>query len=174
MTILAGLLLPLTFWLCWWQGWPLWLSGIVLLPLAWRRQGIAGMAGWLGPCAAALGALALLCRTTWSLLFYPVLVNLVFLIVFAISLRRQQSIVEVIARRIDPDLPQEGIHYTRQVTKVWCLFFIVNGAIALWTTTRSPEIWALYNGLIAYLLMGLLFGAEWLVRRRIIGRLTKT
>ena len=35
---------------------------------------------------------------------------------------------------------------------------------ALWMSDRA---WALYNGLIAYVLIGLLFGAEWLVRQRV-------
>ncbi len=165
IAILSGLLLPLTLWLCWWQNWPMWLAGAVLLPLAWQRRNLLG---WLGPCAAAMGALALICRSVWSLLFYPVLVNLAFLIVFAVSLRREQSIIETFARRLDPDLPPEGVRYTRRVTKAWCVFFIVNGSIALWTTGQSPEIWALYNGLIAYLLMGLMFGGEWLTRRRFL------
>ena len=35
---------------------------------------------------------------------------------------------------------------------------------ALWTSDRT---WALYPGLIAYGLIGLLFGGEWLVRQRV-------
>jgi uncharacterized membrane protein len=35
---------------------------------------------------------------------------------------------------------------------------------SLWAST---EVWALYNGLIAYLLMALLFAGEWLVRQRV-------
>jgi uncharacterized membrane protein len=30
----------------------------------------------------------------------------------------------------------------------------------------SEALWSLYTGVIAYGLMGLLFGGEWLVRRR--------
>lgn len=45
------------------------------------------------------------------------------------------------------------------------LFFLVNGAIALFTALYSSDkIWALYNGLISYGLMGMLFVGEWLVR----------
>jgi uncharacterized membrane protein len=51
------------------------------------------------------------------------------------------------------------------VTQVWCWFFSVNGAIALATALwASPAIWTLYNGLIAYLVMGLLFAGEYVVR----------
>ena len=40
-------------------------------------------------------------------------------------------------------------------------------ATALWA---SDKTWALYNGLIAYLLMGALFAGEWLVRGRVRAR----
>jgi uncharacterized membrane protein len=44
-------------------------------------------------------------------------------------------------------------------------FFGINGAIALATALwASAAFWSLYNGLIAYMLMGLLFAGEYLVR----------
>jgi acyl-coenzyme A synthetase/AMP-(fatty) acid ligase/3-hydroxymyristoyl/3-hydroxydecanoyl-(acyl carrier protein) dehydratase len=55
--------------------------------------------------------------------------------------------------------------YCRTVTVLWCLFFVVNGGIAAFTVFRSSEaVWALYNGGISYILIGILFGAELLVR----------
>ena len=90
------------------------------------------------------------------------------LVVFATSLVFPPSAVERIARLTEPDLPPAGVAYTRRVTQVWCGFFIFNGALALVTALRmSDRAWALYNGLIAYGLIGLLFGAEWLVRQRV-------
>ncbi len=57
--------------------------------------------------------------------------------------------------------------YTRRVTQVWCGFFVLNGGLALCTALWASDAgWALYNGLVAYVLMGLLFAGEWLVRRR--------
>jgi uncharacterized membrane protein len=48
------------------------------------------------------------------------------------------------------------------------LFFSLNGAIAAWTATlQNLEVWALYNGAIAYLLIGAGIVAERLVRRRV-------
>jgi uncharacterized membrane protein len=50
-------------------------------------------------------------------------------------------------------------------------FFVINGTIAAALTLWAPLAWwTLYNGLIAYLLMGLLFAGEWLVRQRVRGR----
>jgi uncharacterized membrane protein len=44
---------------------------------------------------------------------------------------------------------------------------MLNGSMALITALWSSfEVWSLYNGLIAYVLMGLLFGGEYWVRQR--------
>ena len=89
------------------------------------------------------------------------------LAIFSWSLLSPPSLIERLARIQHPDLPPEGIIYTRRVTQVWCGFFIVNGGIALATALWSSfEVWSLYNGLIAYLLMGILLGGEYIVRMK--------
>jgi uncharacterized membrane protein len=102
-----------------------------------------------------------------ALRLYPVLVNAGMLELFAWSLHSPPSLVERLARLQHPDLPPEGVRYTKRVTLVWCLFFIINGGIALITALwGSMAVWTLYNGLIAYLLMGILFAGEYIVRKR--------
>ncbi len=104
-------------------------------------------------------------------LFSPVAMNAGLLLVFGHSLISPPSVIEQIARVMEPDLPDSAIPYTRAVTGVWCGFFVVNGAIALYTALYSSlAVWTLYNGLIAYLLMGTLFVIEYLVRRRVRDR----
>lgn len=98
--------------------------------------------------------------------FYPVFMNAAMLAAFAASLFRGPSMIERLARIAEPDLPEAGVRYTRKVTMVWCLFLLLNGLVALWTALyASFETWTLYNGFIAYLLMGALFGGEFLVRK---------
>ncbi|MGU3415325.1 hypothetical protein ACLBW0_16320 [Enterobacteriaceae bacterium C34A] len=105
------------------------------------------------------------------LLFYPVVVNLVMLAVFGGSLWSAMPLVERLARLREPNLPPEGVRYTRQVTRIWCLFFIVNGSVALFTALYGDmRLWTAWNGVIAYLLMGSLMAGEWLVRRRLMKR----
>lgn len=102
-----------------------------------------------------------------SLRFYPVLMSLAFFLIFFTSLKYPPSIVERIARLQHPNLPLQGIKYTYKVTQVWCVFFFINGLIATATALWSSFAWwSLYNGLISYLLMGLLMGVEYLVRIR--------
>lgn len=102
------------------------------------------------------------------LLSYPVLMNAGFLCLFLYTLMFPPTIVEQIARFQDPDLPEAGVCYTRQVTKVWCGFFLINGLIAAWTVWYgNRQIWGLYNGLISYLLTGLLMLIEYCIRCRV-------
>jgi uncharacterized membrane protein len=111
---------------------------------------------------------------TWGhqlgLKFYPAMVNLGFLILFAGSLISPPSFVERLARIREPDLSPEGVVYTLKVTWMWSGFFLINGSIAAFTALwASTELWTLYNGFIAYLLIGILAGGEWIVRRRVMG-----
>lgn len=96
--------------------------------------------------------------------FTPVLINLNFFILFAMSIFNPPTMIERFARIRFKDLPPEAIPYCRKVTFIWMAFFVVNGSIALWTVSQDFRVWTLYNGIIAYILMGILFGAEFIYR----------
>lgn len=109
-------------------------------------------------------AVAIIDSTAW-LRAYPVLINAMLFAVFSISLRRGPPIIERLARLRHPDLPLEGVRYTRRVTQVWTGFFLINGAIAAALALWAPwSWWTAYNGGISYALMGLLMAGEWLLR----------
>jgi uncharacterized membrane protein len=168
----ATLLYPLVVFLSLGHLEPRWVA-LALLALAALRLRAAQHAVWrIAAVAAAVLALCTLAgNAALPLKLYPVLVNAVLLAVFGFSLWRPPSVIERIARMTQPDLPPQGVAYTRQVTRVWCGFFVVNGALAAATALwASDAVWALYNGLIAYGLMGTLFAAEWLVRQRVMKR----
>lgn len=100
-----------------------------------------------------------------GLLLYPVIVNSVFFTIFYYSLFTKTSIIERLARIQEPDLPPSGIRYTRKVTQAWCLFFIFNGSMALYTALYCDmKVWSLYNGMIAYILIAILFLGELPIR----------
>lgn len=149
-----------------------WLAGaLVLLALAraWSsRQGF-----WV---LVAVGAAVLALASWWqgnaqAVKLYPVLVNVVLLAVFSWSLRRPPSVVERLARLQQPELPAAAVVYTARVTALWCGFFVLNGTVAAYTALYSSDaIWALYNGLLAYVAMGVLMAGEWLVRQRVQAR----
>ncbi len=118
--------------------------------------------------AIVLAALTALTRAAWPLKLYPVIISATMLAVFAYSLVNPPSVIERLARLTDPNLPPHAVAYTRRVTQVWCGFFAFNGTVALITALwANDHIWALYNGLISYGLMGVLFAGEWLLRQRV-------
>jgi uncharacterized membrane protein len=149
---------------------PRWLA-FLLLGLALARLATSREKFWWA-AAAATAALALatfLANAALPLKLYPVIVSGLLLALFAASLVHPPTAVERLARLSVPDLPPKAVAYTRKVTWVWCAFFALNGALAAATALWSSDAaWALYNGLIAYGLIGVLFGAEWLVRRRVM------
>ena len=100
--------------------------------------------------------------------WYPVLISLALLGLFAGSLCSGMPIIERLARLSEPELPPAAVRYTRQVTWVWVGYFVINAGIASGLALWAPlSWWTLYTGLIAYLLMGLLFAGEWLIRQRV-------
>ncbi|HEZ2311327.1 TPA: hypothetical protein WHR96_000813 [Neisseria meningitidis] len=114
-------------------------------------------------------AAVLVFRRHDSMYWYPVLVNLMMLAVFGGSLFAGQTVIEKLARLQQPDLPEKAVHYTRRVTQVWCVFFIINGTLAaLLVRLGRYDWWAVYTGVIAYVLMGMLFAGEWLYRKLVL------
>lgn len=95
----------------------------------------------------------------------PVLINGALLITFALSLRGE-TIIERFAKMQHPEgLSAEQIAHCRQVTWVWCAFFVANaGAAGLLALYAPMSWWAAYTGGIAYALMGLMFAGEYVVR----------
>ena len=149
------------------------LAGVMGLKLITTLK--ARAAGPLVRVGLVLAALALgLCLLSLAfsaigfMFYYPVAVNLIMLAVFASSLRGEQSIVERLARLQDPELSPRGVRYTRNVTKAWCVFFVLNGAIAAVTAIIGDlKLWTWWNGLLSYGAMGLMFGGEYLLRCRL-------
>lgn len=169
LTAALTLVYPLAIWLGHGRIEPRWLAGLLLLTLATRLPSLKISAGarWTAAAGLALAGLAVAANAVLPLKLYPVLVNAALLAAFGASLVSGMPMVERLARLREPDLPAQAVAYTRRVTQAWCVFFVVNGAIALGTALFAPEaIWSLYTGVVSYVLMGLMFGGEYLLRMR--------
>ncbi|WP_107688354.1 COG4648 family protein [Neisseria wadsworthii] len=118
---------------------------------------------------AAFFAVVIVFRRPDSMYWYPVAVSLLMLAVFGASLFAEQTLIERLARLQNPDLPPEGVRYTRRVTQIWCGFFIFNAATAgLLALSGRYHWWAVYTGMVSYILMGVLFAGEWLYRKAVL------
>jgi uncharacterized membrane protein len=144
----------------------------LLLGALWLARIFSGKQTQLSRTVAAAALLFCLVlglmREPALLRWYPVLISLALLGLFAGSLCSGMPIAERLARLSEPELPATAVRYTRRVTWVWVGYFIVNACIASGLALWAPlSWWTLYTGLIAYLLMGLLFAGEWLVRQQV-------
>ena len=152
---------------------PLWFA-LFLVLLVGLRLSVWPSEKKLGFCWITV-ALVVLCITyatgsSIGLYLYPVLVSLLFFMVFFISLYRPPPIVERIARRIHTNLSPAAIQYTRTVNKVWCTFFFLNAICSYFSLQISEQWWLLYNGFISYCFMGVLFTSEYVVRQHVMRR----
>ena len=167
LAVLITLLFPLALWLGEGRVAPSVLAALLLLAGLARLPTSAPNAltrYWAG-ATILLAIIAFWSGELLPLRFYPVLVNAAFLTVFAYSLIAPPSIIEQFARLHERNFPPAAIAYTRRVTQVWCVFFTINSAIALYTALfASMAQWSFYNGFLAYLLMGLLFTGEYCAR----------
>jgi uncharacterized membrane protein len=101
---------------------------------------------------------------------YPVMADIAYVLICATSLFIPPPIafyfVDIIDKTIKNAFTKERFErYCRDATIVWCIFFVVDGIIAVVTTffIEDEIIWGIYNGGITYIGMGLIFACEYIV-----------
>ncbi len=123
-------------------------------------------------CAAiAIAAVVWLLNSETLLVLFPVVMSAVMFIVFLHSIIQPPTLPARMAMKVHGELSEHVIRYTNGVTWFWLGFFLINGSIACYTAFfASREIWTLYNGLLSYIFMGVLFGGELLYRNLVFKR----
>nr|WP_254699932.1 hypothetical protein [Trinickia violacea] len=147
--------------------------GVALLALLWLQRwiGAGSVASMLrrltaldwGVAAVLSCACAAIALTGSELLLrlYPTLVNAGLLAAFAATLNGGPTMIEKFARLRHPELSARQVQHTRRVTLVWCAFFAANGAVSAYLALCGARAaWALYNGVVAYLMIGALIAVE--------------
>lgn len=145
------------------------LLGLLLPGLLFRLRSAPPGQLWavlkLPAAVVALVLAAALFNDSRFVLALPVLINVVLLAGFGGSLR-STPMVERFARLQKADLAPAQVRYCRRVTQVWCVFFACNALLSLFLACfASLATWALYTGLIAYVLIGALGASEYVVRK---------
>jgi len=127
---------------------------------AWNRRDVRRVMMPVSLVAAVLAVAAIL-NDGRAFLFVPALVNGALLIGFGRSLVRGPSMIETYARLRHPEMPASRAPYLRTLTGMWCVVFAVNLTISLLLALYGTlEAWTLYNGILAYALIGSLLAAE--------------
>lgn len=119
---------------------------------------------------------------------YSVVINATLLLVFGSTLFLKPNIIFRFATLADKSIAGSSYEnqvklYCRNVTIVWCCFFILNGTASALTTfaeqlfglsaENARRVWALYNGGISYALMGTLFLVEYIIRKVVDAKMIK-
>lgn len=124
---------------------------------------------------ALLGA-ALLLHQQMLAVLPSIVLNLMLASVFAVTLRSGQTplivriaeygtlegAVEGKASALTP----EFVRYLRALTRAWMIFFVAMAAMSLVLMLYAPfEWWSLFVNVLMWPLIGIMFAAEWVVRR---------
>lgn len=136
----------------------------------------------------AAGLFCFITGKEYFLKIYSVVINITLLFVFASTLFMPPNIIFRFATLADKSIKgssyEEKVRaYCRNVTIVWCVFFVLNGTAAFCTTfadrifgldeQAARKVWAVYNGGISYVLMGTLFVVEFIVRKVVDSKMIK-
>jgi len=115
---------------------------------------------------AAIIVFSMIFNSDLMLRLVPAGISIAILSSFGLSLFSDKPLVERFARIKKPDLPGAEVAYCRTVTWVWTVFLFFNTLAVLYVAIfASREVWALYCGLVGYVLIGLLFSIEYVIRR---------
>ena len=146
--------------------------GLVIAVLVIAGVIVRGRGKFATVASPAVGVLALVALSAVLedqrfILAMPALINLVLLITFGRTLTRDRMpMIERFARLQTDVLNDDQLGHCRAWTTLWCGFFFVNGLAAAVLAVFAPIAWwTLYTGLIAYVLMGLMFAVEFVIRR---------
>jgi uncharacterized membrane protein len=105
--------------------------------------------------------------TLYVLYLPPVIIPLLLWTVFFRSLLPGETpLTTQIGESVHGPFSPEMRHYSRQVTVLWAVFFVLMaGWSALLPFLASDKIWSLFTSFINYLLVGMLFVAEYFHRK---------
>ena len=116
-------------------------------------------------CILLLGAGLIIFNDNIFLKLYPVLMNSGICLMFALSLRGI-PLVERFAKKMGYILDAKQKEYARCATFAWAVFMFCMTIVSFITVFLSDEIWVMFNGLISYILIAIMIGIEFIVRKR--------
>ncbi len=99
------------------------------------------------------------------LMILPSATQATFGLAFLRSLKTT-PMIETFARMVKPELGPGELSHCRQWTRVWGVYLLALAAVGLVLAEwASLEIWTAYVGVASYVLVGLLFAVEYVVRK---------
>ena len=116
--------------------------------------------------AALLGAAVLSHQQVLAAL-PSIALNLMLASFFGVTLRQGDTpLIVRIAEFDDGVLTPQFARYLRALTQAWATFFVTMAGLSLVLVLYAPfEWWSLFVNVLMWPLMGVMFAAEWMVRR---------
>jgi uncharacterized membrane protein/acyl-CoA synthetase (AMP-forming)/AMP-acid ligase II len=140
-------------------------------PKKGERRGVSFV--WSSLLLFGVGVLCFITNSALILKFYPLLMNALFLAAFGVTCFFPPNMIFRFAtmqdKTIKGSLSEKRVEtYCRKVTLAWCGFFVLNGSVAAWTIFFGSDAqWSVYNGGISYILIGVFFMGELVVRKMV-------
>ena len=132
---------------------------------------------WIYALLAALGALNIVTHSVYALFLPPVLVNLGLMLFFITTLRASRiPIIERLMRLGTRNaLGAELRAYARRLTWIWAAYFLAVAALSLLLAWRaSLETWSLFTNVVNFIVMAVMFAAQYLYQRQRFGPAAQT
>jgi len=116
---------------------------------------------------------------------YPVLANFSYTVIFLTTVIYPPTLAFDIALLIDKSVKNSAAEkpmeiFCRKASIVWCVFFSVDTLLAIITLfiypddpEKSMNIWGLYNGLVTYLIIAVIFVSQLIKGKMIIKKFRK-
>lgn len=96
---------------------------------------------------------------------YPSIMNFGICLAFLTSLHKK-PLITYFAEKMHYEITHDVARYTRKATAAWGIFMLFNTIVSFSTIFISDRVWAVYNGFVSYILIGLMFLIELLCRRK--------
>ncbi|MGR9072359.1 MAG: hypothetical protein ACU833_04750 [Gammaproteobacteria bacterium] len=95
----------------------------------------------------------------------PVIIQLTFMFFFGKTLLKGRPLIERFVRLEFPVFPPGISEYCRQLTVMWTGFFAFNAVMCAALAVWAPDFWwAVYNGVLIFVLTGVLMVGEYVYR----------
>ncbi len=103
-----------------------------------------------------------------ELKLYPVIMNFCIFLIFFSSLFDKETVIQKFARISEGggELHPKTKAYTKNLTYIWCIYLLIQFFASVATLFLSDKIWMIFNGCVSYILLGLFFAIEYIVRIR--------
>ena len=100
----------------------------------------------------------------------PLTVNGVLLWFFASTLFSGRTpLITLFASLMREDMPPAVLVYTRRATIAWSVYFLLMFILSLLLALYAPiEMWSFFSNVLSYVLLILMFLAEFMVRRLLV------